>query len=145
MLNRIGMAVGAGLASALLFVVTIKGTALALALAYLAPLPLMIATLGWGVGAGLVALAVACAVVATAIEPMSGMLFGLTLALPAWGLATLASLRGPHAISTLFGGLPRLLPRPARARVRRADRASARSSAPPRGSASRSAPARSSR
>ena len=94
MLNRIGMGIGAGLASALLFVVTVQGTALALALAYLAPLPIMIATLGWGVDAGLVALCAACAVVAGAIEPFSGMLFGLTVALPAWGLAAFATLHG---------------------------------------------------
>jgi len=94
MLNRIGMGIGAGLASALLFVVTVQGTALALALAYLAPLPIMIATLGWGVDAGLVALCAACAVVAGAIEPFSGMLFGLTVALPALGLAAFATLHG---------------------------------------------------
>jgi len=94
MLNRIGMGIGAGLASALLFVVTVQGTALALALAYLAPLPIMIATLGWGVDAGLVALCAACAVVAGAIEVFSGVLFGLTVALPAWGLAAFACLRG---------------------------------------------------
>ena len=94
MLNRIGMGIGAGLASALLFVVTVQGTALALALAYLAPLPIMIATLGWGVDAGLVALCAACAVVAGAIEPLSGMLFSLTVALPAWGLAAFATLHG---------------------------------------------------
>jgi hypothetical protein len=94
MLNRIGMGLGAGLASALLFVVTLRGTALALALAYLAPLPIMIATLGWGLDAGLAALGVACAVVAGAIEPLSGALFGLTIALPAWGLSVFAGLRG---------------------------------------------------
>ena len=94
MLNRIGMGIGAGLASALLFVVTVQGTALALALAYLAPLPIMIATLGWGVDAGLVALCAACAVVAGAMEAFSGMLFGLTVALPAWGLAAFATLHG---------------------------------------------------
>src|SRR5271155_1881512 len=94
MLNRIGMGLGAGLASALLFVVTVQGTALALALAYLAPLPIMIATLGWGVDAGLVALCAACAVVAGAVEAFSGMLFGLTVALPAWGLGPFATLHG---------------------------------------------------
>jgi len=94
MLNRIGMGIGAGLASALLFVVTAQGTALSLALAYLAPLPIMIATLGWGVDAGVVALCVACAVVAGGLEPLSGVLFGFTVALPALGLAAFAGLRG---------------------------------------------------
>jgi hypothetical protein len=94
MLNRIGMGIGAGLASALLFVVTVQGTTLALALAYLAPLPIMIATLGWGLDAGLVALGVACAIVAGGIEPASGVIFGLIIALPAFGLSAFAGLRG---------------------------------------------------
>src|SRR5271154_4468326 len=102
MLNRIGMALGAGLAAALLFIVTVQGTALAFALAYLAPLPIMIATLGWGVGAGLLAFGVACAVVAGAIEPASGLLFGLTIALPAWGLATFANLRPSFGAPKVF-------------------------------------------
>src|SRR5580704_5476030 len=90
MLNRIAMGIGAGLASALLFVVTVQGTALA----YLAPLPIMIATLGWGVDAGLVALCVSCAIVAGGIEPASGIIFGLIIALPALGLSAFAGLRG---------------------------------------------------
>jgi hypothetical protein len=92
MLNRIGIALGAGIASALLFIVTAQGTVMAMALAYLAPLPIMIATLGWGIDAGAIALAVSCATVAGAIEPLSGLLFGLTIALPSWALAALAHL-----------------------------------------------------
>ncbi len=90
MWNRIGLALGAGLASALLFAVTVQGTAIAMALAYLAPLPIMIATLGWGADVGLIALFVACATVAGVIEPLSGLLYGLTVALPALVLAALA-------------------------------------------------------
>lgn len=93
MLNRIGMALGAGIASALLFVVLVQGTMLAMSLAYLAPLPLMIATLVWGVDVGLVAMAVACAIVAGGIDPSSAIEFGLTIALPAWALAAIASLK----------------------------------------------------
>jgi hypothetical protein len=86
-INRFGLPIGAGLASALLFIVTLKGTAIAMALAYLAPLPLMIATLGWGHLSGAVAggLAAGCVV-----EPLSGLLFGLTVALPSWALAAFA-------------------------------------------------------
>jgi Predicted membrane protein (DUF2232) len=94
MLNRFGVPVGAGLASALLFIVTIKGTMLALALAYLAPLPIMIAALGWGFLSGIIALGVACAGVAGAIEPVSGLLFAATIALPAWALASFSQLPG---------------------------------------------------
>ena len=41
MMQRIGMAIGAGLAAALLFAVVAKGTLLAMALACLAPLPIV--------------------------------------------------------------------------------------------------------
>ncbi len=94
MVNRIGVPIGAGLASALLFVVTAKGTALAMALAYLAPLPIMIAALGWGALSGAVACGVACACVAVVVEPLSGLLFAVTIALPGWALASFAILPG---------------------------------------------------
>jgi hypothetical protein len=93
MWNRLAIALGSGLASALLFIVTAQGTAMAMALAYLAPLPIMIAVLGWGIDAGAIAMCVSCAVVAGAIEPSSGLLFGLTVALPGWALASFANLR----------------------------------------------------
>ena len=91
MINRIAIPVGAGIASALLFIVTTQGTVVAMGLAYLCPLPLMIAALGWGFEAGLIALGVSCAVVAGAIEPVSGVLFLGTVALPAWILAAVAN------------------------------------------------------
>jgi hypothetical protein len=94
MANRIGVSIGAGLASALLFIVTAKGTALATALAYLAPLPIMIAALGWGALGGAGACGVACACVALAVEPLSALLFAATIALPGWALASFAILPG---------------------------------------------------
>jgi hypothetical protein len=94
LINRFGLPIGAGLASALLFVVTVKGTAIAMALAYLAPLPIMIATLGWGLLSGAVAGGLAGACVALAVEPLSGLLFGLTIALPSWALATFSVAHG---------------------------------------------------
>ncbi len=90
MVNRIGVPVGAGLAAALLFVVTMKGTAIALALAYLAPLPIMIAAIGWGVLSGALACAVASVCVGGVVDPFSGLLFALTIALPGWALASFA-------------------------------------------------------
>ena len=90
LINRFGLPIGAGLASALLFVVTVKGTAIALALAYLAPLPIMIATLGWGLLSGAVAAGIASACVAAGVEPLSGLLFGVTVALPGWALAAIS-------------------------------------------------------
>ena len=93
MWNRLAIALGAGVASAVLFMVTVQGTALAVALAYLAPLPVMIATLGWGIDVGAVAMGVACALVAGAVAPVFGLLIALTVALPGWALASFASLR----------------------------------------------------
>jgi hypothetical protein len=57
----------------------------------------MIVCLGWGFDAGLIALGVSCAAVAGAIEPFSGLLFALTVALPAWALAAFTNLKAlPH-------------------------------------------------
>ena len=52
MLHRFVVAIGAGCAAALLFIVSAQSSILAMALAYLAPLPIMIATLGWDSTAG---------------------------------------------------------------------------------------------
>lgn len=87
LINRFGLPVGAGLASALLFLVTVKGTVVAMALAYLAPLPIMIATLGWGLLSGAAAAAIAGGCVAIAVDPLSGLLFAATVGLPNWALA----------------------------------------------------------
>jgi Predicted membrane protein (DUF2232) len=97
MLNRIGIALGSGLAAALLFCVTAKGSALAIMLAYLAPLPIMIAAVGWGVDAGALSSVVAAGVVAGVLDPLSGFIFWLTIAGPAAALAALAvfPLRNP--------------------------------------------------
>ncbi|MGO8800330.1 MAG: hypothetical protein ACLQE9_20840 [Roseiarcus sp.] len=87
MMQRLGMAVGAGLAAALLFAVMAKGTWLAMALAYLAPLPIMIAALGWGLDMGALAAAIASAAAALLVDPLSGGLFAVSIALPAWLLS----------------------------------------------------------
>jgi hypothetical protein len=103
-------AVGAGLASALLFSLVTQGTIFALALAYLSPLPIMIAMIGFGRGAGLAATVLAAlAVVAIAFmqraqgasdgalgaAALSGLTFALSLALPALWLSFLAALSRP--------------------------------------------------
>ena len=96
--QRVGIAAGAGIAAALLFVVTAKGTWLALLLAYLAPLPIFIVSLGWGLDAGALAGIVAGAAVSGAIEPLSGPLFVAAIALPAWILSAVVVL--PRAFLT---------------------------------------------
>ncbi|MGA2638942.1 hypothetical protein [Methylocella sp.] len=103
-------AVGAGLASAVLFSLVTQGTIIAIALAYLAPLPIMIAMIGFGRAAGLVATALATlAVIAIAFAQQvqetsdgalgaaafSGLAFALSLAAPALWLSFLAALSRP--------------------------------------------------
>jgi hypothetical protein len=92
MWNRLAIALGSGLASALLFIVTVQHTAMALALACLTPLPIMIATFGWGIDVAAISMGVSCALVAGAIEPLAGLRFALTFALPGWALASFANL-----------------------------------------------------
>ena len=87
MLHRFVVAIGAGCAAALLFVVSAQSSILAMALAYLAPLPIMIATLGWGLNSGAIAAAIAIAVLAVVAEPLSALVFAASVAVPAWALA----------------------------------------------------------
>jgi hypothetical protein len=103
-------AVGAGLASALLFSLVTQGTIAAISLAYLSPLPIMIATIGFGRAAGAAATALATLAViaisfiqqdrampdgALGAAALSGLTFALSLALPALWLGILAALSRP--------------------------------------------------
>jgi hypothetical protein len=90
MMHRFVVAIGAGCAAALLFVVSAQSSVVAMALAYLAPLPIMIATLGWGLDAGAIAAAIAVAVLALVAEPLSALAFAASVAAPAWALAAFA-------------------------------------------------------
>jgi hypothetical protein len=93
-LSSLGLAVGAGLASALLFLVLAKGTVVALCLAYFAPLPLMIASLGFGQWTGLVGALLASGLVAALSYPSIGaIVYPIAVTLPAW-LVCAAALRG---------------------------------------------------
>ncbi len=87
MFQKLAVAFGAGSAAALLFAVSAETSPLAMALAYLAPLPIMIATLGWDLGAGAIAAAVSVAALALLAEPLTGLMFAASVALPAWLLA----------------------------------------------------------
>jgi hypothetical protein len=90
MLHRFIVAIGAGCAAALLFVVSAQSSVLAMALAYLAPLPIMIATLGFGLDAGAIAGVISVAALALLSEPLSALLFAASVAGPAWALAAFA-------------------------------------------------------
>jgi hypothetical protein len=99
-LSSLGVAIGAGLASALLFVVFSRnGTMLALCLAYFAPLPLMIASLGFGQWTGLVGAILGAFVTAIRLWPSfefsyaAAIAYAVGIAIPAWFVCA-AALRG---------------------------------------------------
>lgn len=88
----LGIGIGAGLVSALLFGVLLKATALAIILYLLAPLPILIVGLGWSHKAALVAAVTGSLALALVVQPFLGLGFLAYLALPAWWLAYLALL-----------------------------------------------------
>ncbi|HKN26403.1 MAG TPA: DUF2232 domain-containing protein [Roseiarcus sp.] len=91
MIHRFAVAIGAGCAAAFLFAVSAQTSPLAMTLAYLAPLPIMIATMGWGVGAGTAAAATSVAGLTLLAEPLTGLLYAASVAVPAWMLAACAA------------------------------------------------------
>ena len=93
--KTLGIAAGAGLASALLFAASAHGAGPALILAYVTPLPIMIATLGFGHATGLVAAFVAAGCLGVDLGLFPGVFFGLLLGLPSWWLPYLALLARP--------------------------------------------------
>lgn len=102
----LAVAIGAGMASALLLIIAFKGTVLAMTLTYLAPLPVMIAGFGFGSLAGLIAAIVGALTVFVAgivygqqIGVAGSMLvpsaifafvFAATIGLPGWWLTNRA-------------------------------------------------------
>ena len=90
MSNRYLIALGAGLAAGVLFVLPAKGMMAGVWLSVLAPMPLMIAVLGYGWRAGLVA-AVVGAVACAGMQPALSFVFLISTAGPALLLGWLAS------------------------------------------------------
>jgi Predicted membrane protein (DUF2232) len=84
--------IGAGLVSALLFAVAMKGSLLAVILSVLPSLPVLIAALGWNHRAGLIAAAVGGLALGLAFKLAAGVIFIVGWGLPAWWLAYLALL-----------------------------------------------------
>jgi hypothetical protein len=101
MAQFIGIGIGAGLVSALLFGVLLKATALAILLYLLAPLPILIVGLGWSHRAALVAAFTGALALSLIVQPFLGLGFLAYLALPAWWLAYLALLGRPGADGTM--------------------------------------------
>ena len=94
-IKDLGVGIGAGLVSALLFAVLLKATILAIVLYLLAPLPILIVGLGWSHRAALVAVAAGALALALVVAPFLGIGFAVYLALPAWWLAYLTMLGRP--------------------------------------------------
>lgn len=101
MTQFLGIGIGAGLVSALLFGVLLKATALAILLYLLAPLPILIVGLGWSHRAALVAAITGALALAVVVQPFLGLGFFAYLALPAWWLAYLALLGRANADGTM--------------------------------------------
>lgn len=92
MAQHIGIGIGAGLVSALLFGVLLKATPLAIMLYLLAPLPILIVGLGWSQRAALAAAVTGSLALVLVVAPFLGLAFAAYIALPAWWLAYLAML-----------------------------------------------------
>jgi hypothetical protein len=88
-------ALGAGMASALLFIIPVKGTMAAMLLAMFAPLPIMIAGLAFTPSAALIAAFAGVAGTAFMLHPMPAAVFAIWAAAPAWWLTRLAWLARP--------------------------------------------------
>ena len=101
MVQNLGIGIGAGLVSALLFGMLLKATPLAIVLYLLAPLPILIVGLGWNSRAALAAAASGSLALALVVSPYLGLGFAAYLAVPAWWLAYLALLGRPNADGTL--------------------------------------------
>lgn len=87
----VAVGIGAGLASALLFVAVFTGTFFAPPLFALSALPIGLATFGWGPLAGGLAAVVSAATLALAEQPTMAALFGLLIGGPALWVALVAS------------------------------------------------------
>ncbi|MCI4683565.1 hypothetical protein K9U39_07965 [Rhodoblastus acidophilus] len=85
--------VGAGLASALLFVVSSRGSSLAMALAYFSPLPMIIGGAGFSFPGALFGAAAGVALLAFAAQPPFALAFLFGFATPALVLAGLMQVR----------------------------------------------------
>lgn len=77
------VAVAAGLAAALLFVLAARASMATVLLGYFAPMPIMIAALGYGLSFGGVAAAVGGVFVASIYHPALGLIFILSIGAPA--------------------------------------------------------------
>ncbi|MBV9077154.1 MAG: hypothetical protein JO048_06685 [Methylobacteriaceae bacterium] len=91
----IGLAVGAGLVSALLFSAVTAGSPGGMLLGYIAALPILIVGLGWTHWTALLAVAAGGAALSVGLRPSAAWVFAVGPGLPAWSLGFLALLGRP--------------------------------------------------
>ena len=106
----LGIALGAGVTSAVLFAVARTGSPAALVLAYLAPLPIMIVGLGFTHAVGGAAALIGGGAIGVAMGPLAAVLFLVALGLPAWHLSRLALLGRPLPNAASGAPAPRWFP-----------------------------------
>ena len=112
MMKLLGIALGAGVTSAVLFALVTTASPAALLLTYLSPLPIMIAALGFTHPAGAVAALIAGGTVGVIMGPSAGFVFLLLFGLPGWYLARLAQLGRPGTAGSAAPGAPAGVPAP---------------------------------
>jgi hypothetical protein len=88
------VAIAAGLAAALLFVLAARGSFVTLALGYFAPLPVMVAAISFGMSIGAGAVLVGGSFIAAVFHPALALVFVLAVAAPA-ALVAIAAILAP--------------------------------------------------
>ncbi len=102
---------GVGLASALLFAASTRGSSLALALAYFTPLPLLIGALGFSLLGAVAGALLGAGLLAHLGEPLLGVVFFLAFAAPSLVVAAAARHKAPAQTFSDKDASPPPLPR----------------------------------
>jgi hypothetical protein len=92
MRSTISIGAGAGFVSALLFAVVTTGNPLSFLLYLVSPLPILLAALGWNHRAGISGALLGTLCVGLAFAPAAGLVFALSVGVPAWWYAYLTLL-----------------------------------------------------
>ncbi len=90
--STIAIGAGAGFVSALLFAVVTTLNPLSFVLYLVSPLPILLAALGWNHRAGISAALLGSLCIGLAFAPSAGLVFALSVGLPAWWYAYLTLL-----------------------------------------------------
>jgi hypothetical protein len=91
------VAIAAGLAAALVFLLAARGSVATMILGYFAPLPIMIAAISFGLSVGAAAAALGASFIALVFHPVLGLLFAAMIGAPAALIAAAAIIAPPRA------------------------------------------------